>query len=126
VEINLQEFLLSDFLYQGGPQGIPPFLQFPLFCTSLSPNRIFRYARYFIFIDNDVQNSGNCKKGGMPWGPPWYKKSDNKNSCRLISTKNVTLKNRHIDITAPHFTNFYRQIFKIFKFMFFMDNAVVW
>ena len=36
--------------YQGGPWGIPPFLQFPLFCTWLSPNRIFRYARYFIFI----------------------------------------------------------------------------
>jgi hypothetical protein len=30
--------------------GHPPFLQFPLFCTWLSPNRIFRYARYFIFI----------------------------------------------------------------------------
>ena len=24
------------------------------------------------FGDNHVQNSGNCKKGGMPWGPPWY------------------------------------------------------
>jgi hypothetical protein len=31
--------------------GASPFLlQFPLFCTWLSPNRIFRYARYFIFI----------------------------------------------------------------------------
>ena len=30
--------------------------------------------------------------------------------------KNVTLKNRHIDIIAPNFTNFYRKIFKIFKF----------
>ena len=29
---------------------VPPFLQLPLFCTWLSPNRIFTYARYFIFI----------------------------------------------------------------------------
>jgi hypothetical protein len=33
------------------------------------------------------------------------------------------LKNRNIDIIAPNFTNFYRQIFKIFKFMFFMDGT---
>jgi hypothetical protein len=32
----------------------------------------------------------------------------------------------HIDIIAPNFTNFYRQIFEIFKFMFFMDeNEIV-
>ena len=30
--------------------------------------------------------------------------------------------NIHIDITAPNFTNFYRQIFKIFKIMFFMEG----
>jgi hypothetical protein len=45
--------------YQGGPQGISPFLQFPLFCTWLSPNRIFRYARYFIFIQQ--QHKWNCR-----------------------------------------------------------------
>jgi hypothetical protein len=38
-------------------------------------------------------------------------------------TINVTLKNRHIYIIAPNFTNFYRQIFKIFKFMFFVDGT---
>jgi hypothetical protein len=27
----------------------------------------------------------------------------------------MSLKNRHIDIIAPNFANFYRQIFKIFK-----------
>jgi hypothetical protein len=35
----------------------------------------------------------------------------------------ITLKNRHIDIIAPNFANFYRQIFEIFKFMFFMDGT---
>jgi hypothetical protein len=29
--------------------------------------------------------------------------------------KNVAVKNIHIDIIAPNFTNFYRLIFKIFK-----------
>jgi hypothetical protein len=29
----------------------------------------------------------------------------------------------HIDIIAPNFTNFYHQIFKIFKFMFFMEGT---
>ena len=31
--------------------------------------------------------------------------------------------NIHIDIIAPNFTNFYRQIFKIFKIMFFMEGT---
>ena len=35
--------------------------------------------------------------------------------------KNVTVKNIHVDIIAPNFTNIYRRIFKIFKIMFFMD-----
>jgi hypothetical protein len=34
-----------------------------------------------------------------------------------------TVKNIHIDIIAPNFTNFYRRIFKIFKIMFFMDGT---
>jgi hypothetical protein len=47
-----------------------------------------KYLAYLniLFGDNHVQNSGNCKKGD-PWGPPWYFKSDEKHSCRLISTK---------------------------------------
>jgi len=33
-----------------------------------------KYVAYMniLFGDNHVQNCGNCKKGGMPWGPPWY------------------------------------------------------
>jgi hypothetical protein len=40
-----------------------------------------------------------------------------------ILSKNVTVKNIHIDIIAPNFTHFYRQIFKIFKIIFFMDGT---
>jgi hypothetical protein len=35
----------------------------------------------------------------------------------------MSVKNIHIDIIAPNFTNFYSQIFKIFKIMFFMDGT---
>jgi hypothetical protein len=45
---ELTGIALIRFLIQRWPSGHPPFLQFPLFCTWLSPNRIFRYARYFI------------------------------------------------------------------------------
>jgi hypothetical protein len=33
-----------------------------------------KYLAYLniLFGDNHVQNSANCKIGGMPWGPPWY------------------------------------------------------
>jgi hypothetical protein len=33
-----------------------------------------KYLAYLNILlgDNHVQNSGNCKKWGMPWGPPWY------------------------------------------------------
>ena len=63
-----------------------------------------KYLAYLniLFGDNHVQNSGNCKKGGCPEDYLGIKK----NSCRLISTKNVTLKNRHIDIIVPNFANF--------------------
>jgi hypothetical protein len=42
---------LIRFLIPRWSSGHSPFLQFPLFCTWLTPNRIFRYARYFIFMN---------------------------------------------------------------------------
>jgi hypothetical protein len=50
VEINRQELFLIRFLIPKWSSGHPPFLQFPLYCTWLSPNGILRYARYFIFV----------------------------------------------------------------------------
>jgi len=50
VEINRQDFFNEIFNTRVVSQGIPPFSQFQLFCTWLSPNRIFIYARYFIII----------------------------------------------------------------------------
>ena len=84
-----------------------------------------KYLAYLniLFGDNHVQNSGNCKKkGGCPEDHLGIKNQFKKIPVDF-PPKNVTLKNRHIDITAPNFTNFYRQIFKIFKFMFFMDGT---
>ena len=44
-----------------------PFLQFPLFCTWLSPNRMFRYARYFNLFNN---NTLRCIKAKIfPFNP---------------------------------------------------------
>ena len=47
---KLTGIFLIGFLIPRWSSEHPPFLQFPLFCTWLSPNRIFRYGRYFIFI----------------------------------------------------------------------------
>ena len=63
-----------------------------------------------------------AKKGGCPEDHLGIKNRFKKIPVDFPPTI-VTLKNRHIDITAPNFTNFYRQIFKIFKFMFFMDGT---
>ena len=66
-----------------------------------------------------MQNSGNCKKGECPEDHLGFK-----NRNKKISTKNVTVKNRHIH--RHHCTKLYkcyRQIFKIFKYMFFMDGT---
>ena len=64
-----------------------------------------------------------ARKGGCPEDYLGIKNQINKIPVDYFSPKNVTLKNRHIDIIAPNFTNFYRQIFKIFKLMFFMDDT---
>jgi hypothetical protein len=64
-----------------------------------------------------------AKKGGCHEDHLGFKTWIKKIPVNLFSPKNVTLKNRHIDIIAPNFTNFYRQIFKIFKFMSFMDGT---
>jgi hypothetical protein len=63
-----------------------------------------------------------AKKGGCPEDHLGIKNRFKKIPVDFPPTI-ITLKNRHIDITAPNFTNFYRQIFKIFKFMFFMDGT---
>jgi hypothetical protein len=75
-----------------------------------------KYLAYLniLFGDNHVQNSGNCKKGGC---------TEDHLGIKKFPPKNVKLKNRHIDSIAPNFTNFYRQILKIFKFMFFVDGT---
>ena len=82
-----------------------------------------KYLAYMniLFGDNHVQNSGNYKKGGCPEDHLGIKNRIKKISVDYFPPKNVTLKNKHIDIIAPNFTNFYLQIFKIFKLMFFMD-----
>jgi hypothetical protein len=79
-----------------------------------------KYLAYLniLFGDNHVQNSGNCKKGDALRTTLVLKIG-----LKKFLTINVTLKNRHIYIIAPNFTNFYRQIFKIFKFMFFVDGT---
>ena len=83
---------------------------------------IMKYLAYMNILFGDI----TCKtieigeKVGMPWGTTLVLKSDLNKSCRLISTKNATVKNIHMDIIAPNFTNFYRRIFKI---MFFMDGT---
>jgi hypothetical protein len=84
-----------------------------------------KYLAYLniLFGDNHVQNSGNCKKGGCPADHLGIKNRIKKNPVNQLPAKNVTLKNRHIDIIAPNITNFYRQIFKIFKLMFFMEGT---
>jgi hypothetical protein len=64
-----------------------------------------------------------AKKGGCPEDHLGIKNRIKKIPVNLFPPRNVTLKNRHIDIIAPNFTNFYRQIFKIFKFMFFIDGT---
>jgi hypothetical protein len=64
-----------------------------------------------------------CKRWDALRYHPGIKNLNEKKYCRLISTKNVTVKNIHIDIIAPYFTNFYRRIFKIFKIMFFMNGT---
>jgi hypothetical protein len=46
----IDRIFLFRFLKPRWSSWHSPFLQFPLFCTWLSQNRIFRYARYFIFI----------------------------------------------------------------------------
>jgi hypothetical protein len=58
------------------------------------------------------------KRGDAPRYQPGIK-----NPVDQFPPKNVTIKNIHIDIIPPNFTNFYRQIFKIFKIMFFMDGT---
>ena len=63
-----------------------------------------------------------ARKGGCPEDYLGIKNQINKIPVDYFSPKNVTLKNRHIDIIAPNFTNFYRQIFKILIFMFFMGG----
>ena len=84
-----------------------------------------KYLTYLNILlrDNHVYNSGNFKKGICPEDHLGIKNRKKTNSCRLISTKNVTLKNSHIDITVPNGTNFHSQNFKIFKLMFFMDGT---
>ena len=81
-----------------------------------------KYLAYLNILlgDNHVQNSGNCKKGGCPEDHLGIKNPIKQIPVNYFPPKNVILTNRHIDIIAPNFTNFYRQIFKIFKFMFFM------
>jgi hypothetical protein len=64
-----------------------------------------------------------AKKEGCPEDHLDIKNRIKKIPVNSFPPKNVTLKNRHIDIIAPNFTNFYRQIFKIFKLMFFMDGT---
>ena len=64
-----------------------------------------------------------AKKGGCPEDHLGIKNRIKKIPVDQFPPKNVTLKNRHIDIIAPNFTNFYRQIFNIFKFMIFMDGT---
>ena len=84
-----------------------------------------KYLTYLNILlgDNHVYNSGNCKKGICSEDHLGIKKSEKPNSCRLISTKNVTLKNSHIDITVPNNTNIYSQNFKIFILMLFMNGT---
>ena len=67
-----------------------------------------KYLTYLniLFGDNYVQNSGNCKKGKFPennLGIKYRTKTFLSINCH---NKNVTLKNRHIDLIAPNFTNF--------------------
>jgi hypothetical protein len=64
-----------------------------------------------------------AKKGGCPEDHLGIKNRIKKIPDNQFPPKNVTLKNRHIDIIAPNFTNFYRQIFKIFKSMIFMEGT---
>jgi hypothetical protein len=70
-----------------------------------------------------VQNIANCKKGGFLEDHLGIKNRIKKIPVNWFPPKNVTLKNIHIDIIARNFTNFYRHIFKIFKFMFFMGGT---
>jgi hypothetical protein len=67
-----------------------------------------KYLAYLniLFGDNHVQTVETAKKGGCPEDHLGIT-----NRIKKIPVKNVTLKNRHIDIIAPNFTNFYRQIF---------------
>jgi hypothetical protein len=57
-----------------------------------------------------VQNSENCKKGECPEDHLGIKNRIKKIPVDQFPPKNVTLKNRHIDIIAPNFTNFYRPL----------------
>ena len=63
------------------------------------------------------------KRGDAPRYQPGIKNLIKKNPVDQFPPKNVIIKNIHIDIIPPNFTNFYHQIFKIFKIMFFMDGT---
>ena len=84
-----------------------------------------KYLAYLniLFGDNHVQNSGNCKKRGDALRTTLVLKIRLKKFLSINFHQKMSHWRRHIDIIAPYFTNFYRQIFKIFKFMFFMDGT---
>ena len=69
-----------------------------------------KYLAYLniLFGDNHVQNSGNCKKGEFPEDHLGFKNRDKKIPVLLISTKNVTVKNRHIH--RHHCTKLYKML----------------
>ena len=63
------------------------------------------------------------KKGDVLRYNPGITNLTKKNPDDWFLSKNVTVKNIHIDIIAPNSTNIYRRIFKIFIIMFFMDGT---
>jgi prepilin-type processing-associated H-X9-DG protein len=84
-----------------------------------------KYLAYMniLFGDNHVQSSWTWKKWGIPWDTILVLKIWLKKILSINFHQKMSLKNIHVDIIAPNFTNYYRRIFKILKIMFFMDGT---